>query len=41
MADKDTNTVEDSYGIGVGGNGIIPSRDDDTFCIGYYIYKYK
>jgi len=36
MADKDTNPVEDFYSAGIGGKGIIPGRDNDTFGIGYY-----
>jgi porin len=36
MADKDTNPIEDFYSAGIGGKGIIPGRDNDTFGIGYY-----
>ena len=36
MADKDTNPIESFYSAGVGGKGIIPGRDNDTFGIGYY-----
>jgi hypothetical protein len=36
VADQDTNPVEWSGSIGVGGRGIIPSRDDDVFGVGYY-----
>jgi porin len=32
----DTNPVETFYNIGVGGKGIVPTRDRDTFGIGYY-----
>ncbi len=33
---KDTNPVENFYSAGIGGKGIIPGRDNDTFGIGYY-----
>ncbi len=36
IADKDTNPVENFYSLGVGGKGIIPGRDEDTFGLGYY-----
>jgi porin len=36
MADRDTNPVENFYSAGIGGKGIIPGRDNDTFGIGYY-----
>src|SRR5262249_37947441 len=39
FADKNTNPVEWSVSGGVGGRGVIPSRDDDTFGIGYYYAK--
>ena len=32
----DTNLVETFYNIGVGGKGVVPTRDGDTFGIGYY-----
>jgi len=35
-ADKDTSPTEWAVSGGVGGRGIIPSRDNDTFGIGYY-----
>ena len=35
-ADKDTNPIENFYSVGVGGKGIIPGRDNDTFGIGYW-----
>ena len=34
VADKDTNPIEWSASVGVGGRGVIPSRDDDTFGVG-------
>lgn len=36
VADQDTNPIDWSINIGVGGRGIIPGRDDDVFGIGYY-----
>jgi hypothetical protein len=36
FADQDTNPIEWSLSGGIGGRGIIPSRDNDTFGIGYY-----
>jgi porin len=34
--DKDTNPIWYSGSIGIGGRGIIPTRDLDTFGVGYY-----
>ncbi len=36
FADKDTNVAKFSASVGLGGRGIIPSRDNDTFGIGYF-----
>ena len=36
IADRDTNPFENFYSAGIGGKGIIPGRDNDTFGIGYY-----
>ena len=36
LADQDTNPVEWSLSAGIGGRGIIPSRDNDTFGVGYF-----
>jgi porin len=36
VADQDTNPVEWSASLGLGGRGIISSRDDDVFGVGYY-----
>ncbi len=36
FADQDTNPVEWSFSGGIGGRGIFPSRDNDTFGVGYY-----
>ncbi len=36
VADKDTNPIENFYSVGIGGKGIFPGRDNDTFGIGYY-----
>jgi porin len=39
FADEDTNPVEWSLSGGLGGRGIIPSRDLDVFGVGYYYTK--
>jgi len=36
FADKETNPVEWALSGGVGGRGMIPTRDNDTFGVGYY-----
>ena len=36
FADEDTNPLEWSVSVGIGGRGLIPSRHNDTFGIGYY-----
>lgn len=36
VADQHTNPIERFYSAGIGGKGIIPGRDHDTFGIGYY-----
>jgi porin len=36
FADKDTNPTEWAVSGGIGGRGVIPSRDNDTFGLGYY-----
>jgi len=36
IADQDTNPLEWSVSGGIGGRGIIPSRDDDSFGVGYF-----
>jgi len=36
FADKDTNPVEWSFSAGLGGRGLIPRRDNDTFGFGYF-----
>ena len=36
FADKETNPVEWAVSAGIGGRGLIPTRDNDTFGIGYY-----
>ena len=35
-SDDDVNPIEYYYSTGIGGKGIIPTRDKDTFGIGYY-----
>jgi porin len=41
VADTDTNPVEWSGSFGVGGLGIIPSRDADVFGVGYYHIRFQ
>jgi porin len=41
FADQDTNPIEWSGSIGVGGRGIIPSRDHDTFGVGYFYTHFQ
>jgi porin len=36
FADKETNPVEWAVSGGIGGRGLIPTRDNDIFGIGYY-----
>lgn len=36
FADKETNPTEWAGSGGIGGRGLIPTRDNDTFGIGYY-----
>ena len=36
VADEETNPIESFLSIGIGGKGVIPGRDNDTFGIGYY-----
>lgn len=36
LADEDTNPVESFVSGGIGGRGIVPGRDHDSFGIGYY-----
>jgi porin len=36
FADKDTNPIDWSASVGLGGRGVIPGRDDDVFGIGYF-----
>jgi len=37
MSTGEANPFEQFYSLGVGGKGIIPNRDKDTFGIGYYL----
>ena len=39
IADDKTSPIERTYNIGIGGKGIIPGRDKDTFGIGYFYLK--
>ncbi len=36
IADENTNPIDWSVSIGVGGRGILPGRDDDTFGVGFF-----
>ncbi len=37
QADERTNPIERFYSFGLGGGGIVPTRDRDTFGIGFYL----
>lgn len=37
LADEDTNPIQGSLSVGIGGRGLLPSRSNDSFGIGYYI----
>lgn len=41
FADQDTNPIEWSVSGGVGGKGIIPGRERDTFGVGYFFLKFQ
>lgn len=41
FADQDTNPVEWSGSFGLSGRGLIPSRSDDTYGIGYYYTRFQ
>jgi porin len=41
FADQDTNPIEWSFSGGVGGKGIISSRERDTFGVGYFHLKFQ
>lgn len=36
VGDRDVNPIEAFYSIGIGGKGLIPMRENDTFGVGYY-----
>ncbi|HVT89163.1 MAG TPA: carbohydrate porin [Tepidisphaeraceae bacterium] len=36
VADQTTNPIDWSASVGIGGRGMIPGRDNDTFGVGYY-----
>ncbi len=36
IADDKTSPIEDFWSIGIGGKGVIPGRDNDTFGLGYF-----
>jgi porin len=35
----EANPIEQFYSIGIGGRGIVPERDNDTYGLGYYFVK--
>lgn len=41
FADQDTNPIELSASLGVGGKGIIPGRERDTFGVGFFHLKFQ
>jgi porin len=41
FADAKTNVAEQFYSLGLGGKGIIPGREDDSFGAGYYYLGYS
>jgi porin len=41
VADQDTNPVEWSGSVGLGGRGIIPTRDLDLFGLGYFYTRFQ
>lgn len=41
FADRDTNPVEWSASGGLGGRGVVPTRDDDVFGLGYYYSRFQ
>ena len=40
ISDGEANPIETFYSLGVGGTGIIPERDRDTFGLGYFFVDY-
>lgn len=36
IADEDTNPITWSFSVGISGRGSIPTRDDDTWGVGYF-----
>jgi porin len=41
LADSDTNTIEQFYSFGIGGQGMLPGRDLDRFGIGFYYTSFS
>jgi len=41
FADQDTNPIEWSASGGLGGRGVVPTRDDDVFGLGYYYSRFQ
>ena len=40
-ADDSTNLIHQFYSGGIGGKGILPGRENDTFGAGYYYLRYS
>ncbi len=40
ISDGEANPIETFYSIGIGGKGVLPERDNDTFGLGYYYIEY-
>lgn len=36
LTDGEVNPVQEFYSIGLGGKGLVPRRDNDSFGVGYY-----
>jgi porin len=41
ISDGEANPIGTFYSIGLGGKGIIPERDDDTYGLGYYYVDFE
>jgi porin len=40
-ADKDTSVIRTFWSLGLGGHGLIPSRTQDQFGVGYYLMRFN
>ncbi|MGB0717022.1 MAG: carbohydrate porin [Phycisphaerae bacterium] len=41
ISDGDANPIHSFYSVGIGGKGIVPERDNDTFGLGYFYTKWS